>query len=113
MSEPTPEQVEAAAKALYCAVRALGVRDFEEWPEHVLANKYRAEARAALTAAAGVIPQEPGERAALLAEVIEEHQPYLDQTGVYEGYCSCGEAAESHESHLASVIAELLRGGWQ
>lgn len=50
---------------------------------------------------------------AKLAEVIEEHQPHLDQTGVYGGYCFCGEAAESHEAHLASVLAEWLRGGGQ
>ena len=59
-NEPTPEQVEAAAKALYCMVRGIKVQDFE-WAEWVDAEKYRAEARAALEAAAraaqGAAPQ--------------------------------------------------------
>lgn len=63
---PTPEQIEAAAKALYCTVRAVGVRDFEEWPEYVSSDKYRAEALAALVAAAGVTPQEPAGQAWLV-----------------------------------------------
>lgn len=63
MTDPTPEQIEAAAKALYCAVRCVDVSTFEDWPEWVSAEKYREHASAALVAAAGAAPQEPSEQA--------------------------------------------------
>lgn len=74
MTNPTPEQVEAAAAALHAGFRA-----GQPWPEvpEYRQERWREHARAALVAAAGVTPQEPGE------------PTYSTGTRQWSGHCPC------------------------
>lgn len=77
-NEPTPEQVEAAAKAIYEVRPNGGIEwdsaEFDEWMER---GDYRAKARAALAAAQGAAPApSSGVDEDKLAEVIGRDENY-------------------------------------
>lgn len=102
MNNPTPEQIEAAAKALYCAVRCVDASTFEDWPAWVSAEKYREDARAVLVASAGAAPQEQQERVeARLREVV-----YLCDDGLI---CDCEEARDG-AARLARELSIVAAG---
>lgn len=103
MNEPTPEQIEAAAEAIYEHEKAAAVhRDL--WPTWAyLAGKAdqlevdvrRERAKLALVAAAGVTPQEPGECQCYGAD------------GVTDPKCpACSAPVRVDEAKLAEVLLD-------
>lgn len=42
-----------------------------------------------------------------ITEILFNHAPRLDQTAVFDGYCTCGEAFDSEEAH-ANHVAKLI-----
>lgn len=90
MSNPTEEQIEAAAKAIYGEDPNWGYIDEADhgegaarW-EHLgdeLHEWFRARARAALVAAAEVTPPEEGKLRQLIADLVGEDDCYFDHHG--------------------------------
>lgn len=105
--KPTPEQVEAAAKAIAdCHNPGM----FEKYPEN-----WRVEARAALEAAAGVAPQAVSKRTPEFEAREQElfkHQPLLSMKDGGIAGCKCMDRVfygktEDWGTHLAEVFDKL------
>ena len=107
-SEPTPEQVEAAAKAMhgtgnpwFAAYGDWGAAGFE------IKKAFRESARAALVAAAPI--QQPVIDEAALAEVIFD--AWAERESYEPGYDDLSQLDRSRWESLARAVAAWFKGG--